>query len=66
MPAQWTAPQHQCAILLSTMIIQAKHLTKFFKHIDTAIANINDDANRDTSAKVTRVIDSAVACYKEL
>jgi hypothetical protein len=48
------------------MIIQAKHLTKFFKHIDTAIANINDDANRDTSAKVTRVIDSAVACYKEL
>jgi hypothetical protein len=49
------------------MIIQAKQLTEFFKHMNTAIGIIyNNDANRERSVKVTRVIQCVVACYKEL
>jgi hypothetical protein len=64
---QWIQHQHPCAIPLSTMIIQTKQLIEFFKHTDTATVITDDnDANRERSAKVTRVIESAVACYKEL
>jgi hypothetical protein len=47
-------------------IFQQKQLTEFFKHIDT-VTGIRDDhnANRERTAKVTRVIGSAMACYKE-
>jgi hypothetical protein len=48
------------------MIIQAKKLAEFFKHTDIAIGIIDDNnANRETSAEVTRATESAMACYKE-
>jgi hypothetical protein len=67
MLAQQIEHQHQCAFPLYTMIIQAKQLTEFVKHIDTANGvTDNNDASRDRCAKVTRMIKSAEACYKEL
>jgi hypothetical protein len=67
MLALWTQYQHQRATPLSTMIIQAKQLTEFFKYTDTA-AGITDDNNacRERNGKVTKAIESVVACYKEL
>jgi hypothetical protein len=62
-----TEQQHQCSVHLSAVIIQAKQLSDFFKHTDTAISiTADNDANRERSAKVTTAIKSAVACYKEL
>jgi hypothetical protein len=54
----------------SSDVVPIKHLTskqlvEFFKHIDIAIGIIDDnDANRERSAKVTRGIESALACYR--
>jgi hypothetical protein len=51
--AQWIEHQRQCASPLSTMIIQAKQLPEFFKHIDTTIGIIDDnDANRERRPKL--------------
>lgn len=47
--------------------LSTRHLTEFFRHINTAFGITDDnDANRERSAEVTRGIESAVACCKEL
>jgi hypothetical protein len=49
MLAQWIEHQHQYASPLSTLLIQAKLLTEFFKHIV-----VDADANRERSAEVSK------------
>jgi hypothetical protein len=47
--------------------LSTQRLTEFFKHINTATGIRGDnDANREETAIVTRVIGSAMTCYKEL
>jgi hypothetical protein len=41
-------------------------LTELLKYINTVTGIIDDNDNRERSAKVTKAIESAVACYKEL
>jgi hypothetical protein len=49
------------------MIILATQLTEFFKHMATPAGIIDDNgANRERNAEVTRAVESAVACFKEL
>lgn len=45
--------------------LSTKQLTEFLKHSDTVIDITDDNTNRERRAKVTRVIQSAVACFKE-
>jgi hypothetical protein len=47
--------------------LTTKQLVEFFKHTDIAIGIIDEnDASRESSDKVARGIESALACYKEL
>jgi hypothetical protein len=47
--------------------LSTKQLTEFFKHFNTGIGiTYDNDAKRERSIKSYTVIESAVACYKEL
>ncbi|XP_059162114.1 tigger transposable element-derived protein 1-like [Physella acuta] len=48
-------------------VFTVKRLAEFFKHIDHAMKIINeDDANRERSCRVARIVAQEIGCYKDI
>ncbi|CAL1538349.1 unnamed protein product [Lymnaea stagnalis] len=59
--------EESSAVATASRVFTVKRLAEFFKHIDAAMAIINeDDANRERSCKVARAVANEIICYKDI